>query len=137
MDHRPALHGEPRRLTGASEGGFATISHVAAAGLALYVFALLANFVVMQYAAGVVRAAVDEGARQGALLGGSPEACEERAAEVLGGLLGGPYGADIGISCTAEGGWVEARAEGTVAGFVPPIPDVAVRLGGGAAGEDQ
>lgn len=135
MDHRPALHGEPRRLT--REAGFATISHVAAAGIALYVFALLANLVVMQYAAGVVRAAVDEGARQGAVLAGSVASCEGRAGEVLGDLLGGPYGAGLIIECTSDGSWMEARVRGSLPGFVPPIPDVEVAAVGGAAVEEQ
>lgn len=135
MDHRPALHRQPRRLSG--EGGFATLSHVAAAGLALYVFALLANLVVVQYAAGVVRAAVDEGARQGAVLGGDAAACERRAGEVLADLLGGPYGDGVAVECVGDPAWMEARAAGTLPPLVPPLPAVSVAVTGGAAGEEQ
>lgn len=135
MDHRPDLHGEPRRLSG--ESGFATLSHVVAAGLALYAFALLANLVVVQYAAGVARAAVDEGAREGALVGGDVEACERRADAVLADLLGGPFGEGLSVECSAGAGWTEARAHGWLPPLVPPLPPVELAVTGGAAREEQ
>ena len=55
------------------ERGFASVSYVVAAAFALWFFTILANLIVMQYAAGVVRLAVDEGARRGAVVGASLE----------------------------------------------------------------
>lgn len=114
----------------------ATISYVAAASLALFVFAALANLIVMQYAGGVLRAAIDEGARQGAVKGAGPAECLVRIDEVLNGLLGGSYGAGVTRDCVDEGGWVRATATGVWRGFVPFVPDVSVSFEASAARED-
>ena len=53
-----------------------TIQFVAATAMSLFVFVMLANFVVDLYARGVVRAAVDEGARAGATIDASTADCD-------------------------------------------------------------
>ena len=73
-----------------------TIQYVAATALSLLVFVALANFVVDLYARGVVRSAVDEAARAGATIDSSAADCERRARDVLGGLLGGGAGRQVG-----------------------------------------
>ena len=60
-----------------------TVQYVAATAMSLLVFVALANAVVDLYARGVVRAAVDEGARAGATLDVTPTECEQRARDVL------------------------------------------------------
>ena len=57
---------------GGGEPGMASVSFVMAAALALTVFSGLANLIVIQYAAGVVSAAVDEGVRDGAIAENPP-----------------------------------------------------------------
>lgn len=114
------------RSTRRAEQGFATVSYVAVAAISLWFFAALVNLVVIQYAAGVVRAAVDEGARRGADAHSELSACLERAEEVLAGLLGGPYGAEISVTCNRDGAWMRATAGGVVRGLVPPIPDMQI-----------
>lgn len=102
----------------------ATVELIAAAGLAMVMFVLLANLVVAQYGRGVVRAAVDEAVRAGSRSGVA--ACQERAREVTSQLLGGPFGAGVAVSCAAEGPVVVARAGGSMPGWLPGVPDIPV-----------
>lgn len=106
------------------DGGFASLSYVVAAAFALWFFTILANLIVMQYAAGVVRLAVDEGARRGAVVGAGFEECEEAIDQALGDLLGGEYGDRIVRSCIEDAGWMRVTATATFDGFVPPVPDL-------------
>ncbi len=115
------------------ERGFATIQHVVAAGLALVFFVVLSNLVVMQYGRGVLRSALDEGARAGALSGAGPAECHSRVTGVLGDLLSGPLFSDLEWSCSRDGGWMVASATGTLAGWFPLVPDVPLRLEGRAS----
>ena len=66
-----------------------TVQYVAATAFSLIVFVMMANFIVFLYARGVVRAAVDEGARAGGRFGATTGECESRARDVLGDLLAG------------------------------------------------
>ncbi len=118
------------------EGGFATTEYVLAAGLALVFFTLLANLIVMQYARGVMRVAVDEGARRGAAYGVDPvRTCEERIRAVLGDLLDGPLVATADPVCTVEGATVRAEITGDLRGWLPAVPDLGVRMRAVAARE--
>lgn len=111
------------------EGGFATTEIVLAAGLALGFFTLLANLIVMQYALGVMRAAVDEGARQGAAFGVDPvTACEGRIGAVLGDLLEGPLVAQASPTCSADATSVRAELDGVLRGWLPLVPDLTVQI---------
>lgn len=115
------------------EGGFATPAYIAAATLALYMFAALANLIVVQYAAGVVRSALDEGVRAGSF--GGAIACLDKAGEVLDGLLGGEYGNGVAVICEEDGSWVRASADATFESFVPLVPDLSYRFEAQAARE--
>ena len=59
-----------------------TVQYVVAVALSLLVFVMMANFIVFLYARGVVRAAVDEGARTGGRTGAGSAECEARAGAV-------------------------------------------------------
>jgi hypothetical protein len=50
---------------GSTDGGFTTVSFVLAVALSLLIFTGLANVIVVQYARGVVRSALDEAVRDG------------------------------------------------------------------------
>jgi hypothetical protein len=91
---------------------------VLAVAISLVVLVVAANLVVLVYARGVVRAAVDEGARSGSRAGGSVDSCELRAASVLGDLLGGAMRRSVAVVCRAEPGAMTARADARFAGWV-------------------
>ena len=88
------------------------------------------NLVVDEYAKGALRTAVDEAAQAGAAAGGSLSACQAEAAQVRAGLLPGPFGAGISISCSVEGDEVVASATGYLPTLVPPVPRVHVSIEG-------
>jgi hypothetical protein len=90
-----------------------------ATALSLLVFVALANAVVDLYARGVARAAVDEGARAGAVLDASAADCEARAHEVFEGSV--PRGS-VRVDCTDDGGAMHARARVSLAGWLPGLP---------------
>lgn len=100
----------------------ATISYVMAAGLAMMVFSSLANLIVVQYASGVVQAALDEGVREGSTAGVAR--CQARAEEFLDSALSGTYGDGVVVSCLDEGSFVAATASATFHGYAPFVPDL-------------
>jgi hypothetical protein len=85
-------------------------------------FAALANLIVMQYALGVVTAALDEGARQGARSADPVAACLDRMESTLGAIVGGAIDTGTRRSCVVDNGWVVARAEGTLVAWAPIVP---------------
>lgn len=111
-----------------SEAGLATVQHVLAAALAMLLFAALANLVTVQYVRGAVRAALDEGVRQGSVLGAGAGECERRIASALGDLLAGPYGQGIDVACREDGGWIRAEATGRLPVWVLPVDDLGFRF---------
>lgn len=102
--------------------------------MSLWLFTVVVNLVVIQYASGVVKAAVDEAARTGAVWGVAE--CRTRIGEVVGGLLGGPYGAGLAGDCVVDGRVIRARVAGILPGLVPPVPDLGVEAEGEALVED-
>jgi hypothetical protein len=103
-----------------------TAQYVAATAFSLLAFVMLANFIVFLYARGVVRAAVDEGARAGGRFGASEADCESRADDVLGDLLGGGLGSGVELSCHRDRGEEVMRAQADVLlrGWIPGLtPD--------------
>lgn len=103
--------------------GFVTVQYVAVVGLSLLLVVALTNVVVFQYGRGVVRAALDEGARAGVrTTAGVPE-CEARAGDVLADLLGGAMGAGVTLACTDDGVLLRATAEVVFVGWLPAVPD--------------
>jgi hypothetical protein len=111
------------------------VQFVAAVGLSLVVFAMIANLLVFSYGRGAVRAALDEGVRAGSRAAGSVAECQSRAEQTLGGLLGGPMGAGVQISCGVDPAGVSARADVAFSAWVPGVPDWAFSLEASAAQE--
>lgn len=118
-----------RRRVGA-EPGFGTIEYLAAVGLSLILLVIVANFVVVQYARGVLRAAVDEAVRDGSRYFSFAEPaaavearCEHRAQEVLHNLLRGQMGRGLTLRCTATATDVAAVVRGRFEGWLPGVPD--------------
>lgn len=110
-----------------------TAQYVAATAFSLFAFVMMANLVVFLYARGVVRAAVDEGARAGGRFGASQAECEARAHDVVGDLLGGRLGDGVRISCEGGPGAATMRAQADVVlrGWLPGlVPDWSFKLVG-------
>ena len=106
------------------EEGMTTVQYVAATALSLTVFVMMANFIVFLYARGVVRAAVDEGARAGSRFGATTAECDSRARDVLGDLLAGQLGRDVDIRCESGEDEIHASAHVTLHGWLPGlVPD--------------
>lgn len=107
------------------EGGFLTTQFVLAIGLSLVLFSSLANLVVYQYARGVVRAALDEGVRQGSRVGvDAIPACAATAEAVLADLAGGALRSQIAFhGCVDRGPVVAASATASLRGWLPTVPD--------------
>lgn len=106
-----------------------TAPFVAAVALSLLVVTVIANLIVFTYARGAVRAALDEGVRQGARVGGDVAVCEARTREALGDLLGGRLGDDVAFEgCALEGGRVVARTTGRVRGWLPMVGDLPLEV---------
>lgn len=113
-----------------------TVQFVTAVGLSLLLFVGLANLLVWSYARGVVRAALDEGARAGARAAGSASECQARADAVLDDLLGGALGAQVApVRCTAAADRVEAVTTARFTGWLPAVPDWTLRAQAVAARE--
>jgi len=73
-----------------------------------------------------VRTAVDEATRAGSLQGapGGPiAACQAKATEVMSGLLSGPFGQHVTITCGGQGNQVIAVASGSLPGWLRVIPN--------------
>ena len=125
MDPRPAGRPVSRFGSGPTERGFVTIEFIAAVALSLLVLVVAANFVVSEYGRGVVRSAVDQGARDGARTATPEATCEASARQAISDLLGsgkGSMGAAVTVSCTATGDRVEATASGSFPGWLPAVP---------------
>ena len=92
------------------------------------VFTLLAtmaavNVFMYLYGQSVVRAAIDEGVRAGSRVSAGPVVCETRANQVVGDLLGGPFGSGVSISCGPSPVTGELIAVADVT-FTSPLPGV-------------
>lgn len=127
---------KPRRDHGA-EAGIATAGFVVAVGFSMLFFVLLTNLVAVQYGRGVVRAALDEGARHGARYGASGSACEDRIREVLDGLLGGMMGSGVSYRCEGDSARIRARAEVVFTAWLPAIPEFQFQMAATAAVERE
>jgi hypothetical protein len=113
-----------------------TVQFVVATALSLVLFVALANFVVDIYARGVVRSAVDEGARAGAPVDLGAGDCAARARSVVGNLLGGPLGHSVRVACRETRGMVTAEADVELPSWLPGVvPGWSFRLVGSATKE--
>lgn len=108
---------------GAPEGGFATVSFLAAVAVSLAVFVAVTNLLVFGYARGAARVALDEGARAGARAD-DPTECTRRAEATLDDLLGGPLRAAWSeITCADDDDRITASVEGRLQAWAPVVPD--------------
>lgn len=115
-----------------AETGFLTVQFVAAVGLSLVLFTVLANLVVYGYARGVVRAALDEGVRSASRVDGDAATCQARAEAVLADLLGGPMGDGVTLRCEGR----RAVADVTLQPWVPGVPAWRFSLAADAVAEE-
>lgn len=112
-----------------------SISYVLAASFAMIFFAILANFIVIQYGSGAVRAALDEGVRNGARADAGVAVCQATIDDILASVLGGPYGDDVSVTCQDTGDVMVASAQATFRGFAPLVPDLTIGFEAVAARE--
>lgn len=126
MDQGPAA----RRV---ADRGIGSIQFALASGLALILFVALANLVVIQYGTGVLRSALEQGARSGSVAGET--ACETTAHAVVADLLGGRMSDALVIDCSPSGGTLLARGVATFPSWTPLMPDFRVELVARAVGE--
>ena len=103
--------------------------------ITLIIFMAAINLIVDEYGKGAIRTAVDEAAQAGSLQGapGGPlAACQAKAAQVMSGLLNGPFGHGIHINCTLTGAQVTATAAGNLPAWLAIIPVDTIRVVGSA-----
>lgn len=105
------------------EAGQALPAYLVAVGVSSVFFVLAAQFVIWTYGRGAVRAALDEAARTGAPADAGVADCEQRAAAVLGDLLGGSMGEGVRVRCTESGTQMQASAEVVFRSWLAPSPD--------------
>ncbi|GEM_PF-612922 len=118
--------GEPQRGD-RGEGGYLTIEMLTAVAASLVLLVVVVNLLVMAYAHGAVRAALDEGARAGARHEQPVAACQTRAQHALEGLVGA-LSEEIGeVSCTSEGSVIVASIDGELGGWLPLVPTLPVQ----------
>ena len=108
----------PRRLR---DPGLASVEFLLASALGLILFVLLSNVVVVQYGRSAVDAAVNQAVRAGSLFG-LAEDCEEKAAEVIGQLLGGAMGDGVIVDCSRSGPWIVAEGSAHFESWLPVQP---------------
>jgi hypothetical protein len=105
------------------EAGFTTIQYVIAVAWSLLLLVLVANFLVDLYARGAVRDALDDGVRAAVPAAAPAAACEQRAHEVLRGLVRGPL-VDARVRCATSGAFVTADATVSLRSWLPMlVPD--------------
>lgn len=123
-------HAVARRI---GDRGVSSVQFVLAAALALILFLVFANLVVVQYGKGAIRSALEQGARAGTTAGVS--ACEDMAARVVDDLLGGRMSDGLVLSCSISGGSVVASASAVFESWTPLTPDFAFSLSASAIAE--
>lgn len=102
----------------------ATASFVLVAAFSMVFFAGLLQLIAIQYAQGVLRAALDEGVRRAAPALADELACQEGIADVLADLMSGPLGEGIAAGCSVTDSQVIAAGEGVFPVWFPGVPDV-------------
>lgn len=101
--------------------------------IAMTLLIMVTNAVAIQYATGAVRTAVDEAARTGSRLDGTPAECVAHGTDVLrgrGGLLRGTMGDSIVINCAVVGSVMVASASGEFEWWFGGVPGVTVDIVG-------
>lgn len=119
---------------GVADPGVTSVQFLLASVLALLMFVALANVVVVQYARGSLRSALDQGVRTGAIHRATL-ACEERIEVVLADLLAGEVGETVEYRCLVVGGLMTATASAVVQSWTPLTGDFHLDLTAQAAME--
>jgi hypothetical protein len=88
------------------------------------------NFVLDEYAKGAIRTAVDDAAQAGATAGGSLAVCRAEAQQVQRGLLPGPFGTGVSVTCNQEGNEMVVSAGGDLPSLLPLVPRTYISLVG-------
>jgi hypothetical protein len=114
------------------ERGAAAISHTVVIATSMILFVLCANVIVVVYARGVVRSALDEGVRAGARAAAGVAECQQRVDDVLGQLLGGSIGLGVTATCEDAGDRVVATADAAFPGWLPGVPEFRFRIAAAA-----
>jgi hypothetical protein len=99
-----------------------------AVAFTLVVAVIVVNLFLYLYGQGAARAAIDEGVRTGSRVAAGIDACQDRAAEVLGSLVPGQLGDGIAISCTDIGDELVAVANVTLDSPLPGVPSWSFRM---------
>lgn len=107
--------------------GVSSVQFILAAALGLFLFVALANLVVIQYGRGALQSALEQGARAGSVEG-QPSACEEKAGEVVGQLLGGRMSDVLAVRCQLVGTSIVASGVAVFPSWTPLAPDFHVEL---------
>jgi hypothetical protein len=92
--------------------------------LSMLFLAGLLNLIAIQYAQGVVRAALDEGVRVGSVARSSDVECLDGIRRVMSDLLSGPLGANVDFNCSVIGGYLVASATAEFDGWFPGMPSL-------------
>ena len=107
-----------------SERGFVTAQYLIVIAFTLFLLTAFLNVLVYQYGRGVVRGALDAGARAGSPVGAGEAECYEAVNRYLDQLLGGSMGATVNPVCGEAGGFMVVTANDiTFQGWTPLVPD--------------
>jgi hypothetical protein len=117
--------------------GSTFLALVMATGVVLVVLTAILQVIVFQYGKGTVRAALDEAARAAARTPTSVDACQERAGDVLGDLLGGAMGDGVRVSCADNGEHVVVTAAVHFDGWFGSFADYDTTLTASAVKENR
>lgn len=113
--------------------GVSSAQFVLASALSLVLFIALTNLVVVQYGRGVIRSALEQGARAGSVSG--VVACQETAGDVISDLLGGRMSDGVSVDCTASATAVTASASARFEAWTPFMPDYEFSMSASATAE--
>lgn len=104
------------------ERGLTSVGIMLAVAFTLVVAVAAINIFLYLYGQGAARAAIDEGVRAGSRVAAGPSLCEQRSREALIGLMPGPLGDDVSITCALVGDDLVAVADVTLNSPLPGIP---------------
>lgn len=104
------------------ERGLTSVGLLMAVVFTLVVAVIMINLFLYLYGQGAARAAIDEGVRAGSRVDAGEITCEERANEALDGLMPGPLGSGVNISCGVVAGELIAVADVTLDSPLPGVP---------------
>ena len=129
-----------RRPAGSQADRDAGATFITLAIATAIVFVLITGIIqviIFQYGKGTVRAALDEAARAGARSATPVDACQQRAADVLGDLLGGPMGDGVVVTCADAADRVVVTATVHFDGWFGRVTSYDATLTASAAKEGQ